>query len=86
MKSSITDQQSKGAGDTLVLELPLPQGTDPAMSRMDRGKTTQGVVSCSFGRRIPDPPLRVLLDEPLAMEPRRSEIIALIRRLKIQKI
>ena len=39
-----------------------------------------------FGQRMLNPPLTVLSDEPLALEPRRSEIIALIRRLKIQKI
>ena len=39
-----------------------------------------------FGQRMPDPPLIVVSDEPLALEPRRSEIIALIRRLKIHKI
>src|ERR1700679_3526141 len=31
MSSSITDSKSKGAGSTFVLDLALPQGTDPAI-------------------------------------------------------
>ena len=39
-----------------------------------------------FRQRMPDASVTVLSDEPLALEPRRSEILALIRRLKIAKI
>ena len=39
-----------------------------------------------FGQRLPDPPLAVLQSEPLAVSPRREEVLTLIRRLKIREI
>lgn len=39
-----------------------------------------------FGQRLPNPPLAVLKSEPLAVSPRREEVLALIRRLKIREI
>ena len=39
-----------------------------------------------FGQRLPDPPLAVLQSEPLALSPRREEVLTLIRRLKIREI
>jgi hypothetical protein len=39
-----------------------------------------------FGQRLPGPPLAVLQSEPLAMSPRREEVLALIRRLKMREI
>lgn len=39
-----------------------------------------------FGQRLPDPPLAVLKSEPLAVSPRREEVLALVRRLKIREI
>jgi len=39
-----------------------------------------------FGQRLPDPPLAVLQIEPLAVSPRREEVLTLIRRLKIREI
>lgn len=39
-----------------------------------------------FGQRLPDPPLTVLRSGPLALSPRREEVLALIRRLKIREI
>jgi RES domain len=39
-----------------------------------------------FGQRLPDPPLVVLQSEPLAVSPRREEVLTLIRRLKIREI
>ena len=39
-----------------------------------------------FKQRFPDPPFQVLSDEPLALNPRREEILALIRRLDVHEI
>jgi hypothetical protein len=39
-----------------------------------------------FGQRLPDPPLTVLQSGPLAVSPRREEVLALVRRLKIREI
>lgn len=39
-----------------------------------------------FGQRLPDPPISVLKTEPLAHAPRREEVLALVRRLKIHEI
>lgn len=39
-----------------------------------------------FKQRLPDPPFTVIKDEPLALAPRRKEILALIRRLRIREI
>ncbi len=39
-----------------------------------------------FGQRLPDPPLAVLESEPLAVSPRREEVLTLVRRLKIREI
>ena len=39
-----------------------------------------------FGQRLPDPPLTVLRGEPLAVSPRREEVLGLVRRLKIHEI
>jgi len=43
MKSPVIDQQSKGAGDTFVVELPLPKGTDPAILPSVRQGIAQAV-------------------------------------------
>ncbi len=39
-----------------------------------------------FKQRLPGPPCKVLADEPLALNPRREEVLALIRRLGIHEI
>jgi hypothetical protein len=39
-----------------------------------------------FKQRLPDPPFTVIKVEPLALAPRRKEILALIRRLRIREI
>lgn len=39
-----------------------------------------------FGQRLPDPPFDVLSDEPLAIGPRRTEVLALVRSLKLHEI
>ena len=39
-----------------------------------------------FGQRLPNPPLTVLHSEPLAASPRREEVLALVRRLKMREI
>ncbi len=39
-----------------------------------------------FGQRLPTPPLTVIRTEPLALSPRREELLALVRRLKIRQI
>jgi RES domain len=39
-----------------------------------------------FGQRLPDPPLTVLQSGTLAVSPRREEVLALVRRLKIREI
>ena len=39
-----------------------------------------------FEQRLPDPPLAVLQSEPLAVSPRREEVLTLVRRLKIHEI
>src|ERR1700723_492034 len=43
MNSSITDSKSKGAGNTFVLDLALPQGTDPAILPSVRHGIAQAV-------------------------------------------
>jgi len=43
MNSSITDSKSKGAGNTLVLDLALPRGTDPAILPSVRHGIAQAV-------------------------------------------
>ena len=39
-----------------------------------------------FGQRLPNPPLKVLQSGPLAVSPRREEVLTLVRRLKIREI
>lgn len=39
-----------------------------------------------FAQRLPDPPLTVSQSEPLAVSPRREDVLALVRRLKIHEI
>ena len=39
-----------------------------------------------FGQRLPKPPISVLATQPLALSPRREELLALVRRLKIRVI
>jgi RES domain len=39
-----------------------------------------------FKQRSPDPPFYVTKDEPLALAPRRKEVLALIRRLHVREI
>jgi len=39
-----------------------------------------------FKHRLPDPPFTIIKDERLAHSPRREEILALIRRLRIREI
>lgn len=43
MDSSVTDSKSKGAGNTLLLDLALPQGTDPAILPSVRHGIAQAV-------------------------------------------
>jgi len=39
-----------------------------------------------FGQRLVNPPLTILKTESLALSPRRQEVLALVRRLKIREI
>jgi hypothetical protein len=39
-----------------------------------------------FGQRLPNPRVSVIQTEPLMISPRREEVLALIRRLKIRQI
>ena len=39
-----------------------------------------------FKQRLPDPPFRVLAEEPLAVAPRRAELLALVRSLKLHEV
>lgn len=39
-----------------------------------------------FRHRMPDPPLVVLNDEPLALPPRRKQVLDLLRRLRVSEI
>jgi hypothetical protein len=39
-----------------------------------------------FKQRLPVPPFEVLSQEPLAVSPRRSEVLALVRSLKLHEI
>ncbi len=39
-----------------------------------------------FGQRLPDPPFEVLAEEPLALAPRRGEVLALVRSLGLQEV
>jgi len=39
-----------------------------------------------FKQRLPDPPFQVLSDEPLALGPRRAEVLALVRSLKLHEV
>lgn len=39
-----------------------------------------------FEQRLPSPPITVLQTEPLALSPRREEVLALVRRLKLREI
>jgi RES domain len=39
-----------------------------------------------FGQRLPKTPISILKTEPLALSPRREEVLALVRRLKIREI
>jgi hypothetical protein len=39
-----------------------------------------------FGQRLPDPPISVIQTEPLALAPRRQEVLTLVRRLRIREI
>lgn len=39
-----------------------------------------------FAQRLPDPPFSILSDEPLAVGPRRAEVLALVRALKLHEL
>lgn len=39
-----------------------------------------------FGQRLPDPPFTVLGEEPLALSPRREELLRLVRALKLHEV
>ncbi|CBL43773.1 hypothetical protein HDN1F_01900 [gamma proteobacterium HdN1] len=39
-----------------------------------------------FGQRLPDPPFEVLGEEPLALGPRRDELLRLVRALKLHEV
>lgn len=39
-----------------------------------------------FGQRLPSPPLRIIREECLALPPRRAEVLALVRSLKLHEI
>jgi hypothetical protein len=74
-------QETRAWSQAAYLQCPDAQAVAYGSRRDDAGRCLM-----LFGQRMPTPPLKVLSDEPLAVEPRRSEIIALIRRLKIHKI
>jgi hypothetical protein len=38
-----------------------------------------------FKQRLPDPPFEILAEEPLAVGPRRAELLALVRSLKLHE-
>jgi hypothetical protein len=39
-----------------------------------------------FRQRLPDPPFQVLGEEPLAVAPRRAELLSLVRSLKLHEV
>jgi hypothetical protein len=39
-----------------------------------------------FKQRLPDPPFEILRDEPLAIGPRRAELLALVRSLRLREV
>jgi hypothetical protein len=39
-----------------------------------------------FKQRLPDPPFEVLAEEPMAVGPRRAELLALVRSLKLHEV
>lgn len=39
-----------------------------------------------FKQRLPDPPFEVLQEQPLAVGPRRAEVLALVRSLKLHEV
>jgi len=39
-----------------------------------------------FKQRLPDPPFEILGEEPLAVGPRRAELLALVRSLKLHEV
>jgi hypothetical protein len=73
--------ETRAWSQAAYLQRPEAQAVAYGSRRDDAGRCLM-----LFGQRMPDPPLIVVSEEPLALEPRRSEIIALIRRLKIHKI
>lgn len=39
-----------------------------------------------FKQRLAEPPFQILGEEPLAIDPRRAEVLALVRRLKLNEV
>jgi hypothetical protein len=74
-------EETRALSQAAYLHRPEAQAIAHGSRRDDAGRCLM-----LFGQPMPNPHLTLLSDEPLALEPRRSEIIALIRRLKIQKI
>ena len=52
------------------------------------GSRRNDAVRCLmlFKQRIAGPPFEILKEEPLAVDPRRAEVLALVRRLKLNEI
>ncbi len=61
---------------------------EPKAQAIGYGSRRDDAARCLmlFGQRLPDPPVSVIQTEPLALAPRRQEVLALVRRLRIREI
>lgn len=77
------DERAKGRapGVTSLAECPNAQALAYGSRRHDAGRCIM-----PFGQRLPADSLTVLDDEPLGHGDRRTEILALIRRLGVHEI
>ena len=73
--------ETRAWAQAAYLQRPSAQAISYGSRRNDAGRCPM-----LFKQRMPDPPLQVLKVEPLAIGPRRREVLALVRNLKLHEV
>ena len=73
--------ETRAWAQAAYLQRPSAQAISYGSRRNDAGRCLM-----LFKQRMPDPPFQVLKVEPLAIGPRRREVLALVRSLKLHEV
>ncbi|GAA0752961.1 RES family NAD+ phosphorylase [Ideonella azotifigens] len=73
--------QTRAWAQAAYAQCPQAQAIAYGSRRHDAGRCLM-----LFKQRLPDPPFEVLAEEPLAVGPRRAELLALVRALKLHEV